>query len=100
MTSVVNIPGKSFEVFVVGNDKKIWHSKDNKNGYEASSIISQICLTASQKFMFAAVSEEGKTGSIQIYKLPLDRITEVQAHEKGIEVMKISYDNNYLFTGG
>lgn len=35
MTSVVNIPGKPFEVFVVGNDKKIWHTKDPKNGFDA-----------------------------------------------------------------
>jgi hypothetical protein len=40
MTSVVNIPGKPYEVFVVGNDKKIWHSKDQTNGYDAGVIIS------------------------------------------------------------
>jgi hypothetical protein len=50
MTSVVNVPGKPFEVFVVGNDRKIWHNKDtkdNKNGYDAGVVISQICLTNS-----------------------------------------------------
>ncbi len=100
MTSVVNIPGKPFEVYVVGSDKKIWYSKDNKNGHDAGAIISQICLTASQKFLFASVGDENRPGSIQIYKLPLDKINEVQAHAKGIERMKLSFDNNYLFTGG
>jgi hypothetical protein len=40
LTSAVNIPGKPFEVFVVGNDKKIWNSKDPKNGFDAGSTIS------------------------------------------------------------
>lgn len=35
MSSVVNIPGRPYEVFVVGNDKKLWHSKDAKNGFDA-----------------------------------------------------------------
>jgi len=30
----------------------------------------------------------------------LGKINEVQAHSKPIERMKISYDNNFLFTGG
>jgi WD40 repeat protein len=45
MTSVVNIPGKQYEFFAVGNDRKIWHSKDNKNGYDAGVSLSQLCLT-------------------------------------------------------
>mmetsp|Transcript_20483 Transcript_20483/g.19455 ORF Transcript_20483/g.19455 Transcript_20483/m.19455 type:complete len:92 (+) Transcript_20483:1506-1781(+) len=40
MTSLVHIPGKPFEVYVVANDKKIWHSKDNKNGYDAGVVLS------------------------------------------------------------
>jgi WD40 repeat protein len=39
-TSVVNIPGKPFEVYAVGNDRKIWHSKDPKNGFETGVSIS------------------------------------------------------------
>jgi hypothetical protein len=44
-TSVVNLPGRPFESFVVGNDKKIWHSKDSKNGFDAGINISQLALT-------------------------------------------------------
>jgi hypothetical protein len=62
MTSVVNIPSKPFEVYVVGGDRKIWHSKDNKNGHDAGAVISQLCLTASQKFLFAGVGEEARPG--------------------------------------
>lgn len=40
MTCVVNIPGKIYEVYVVGNDKKIWHSKDPKSGFDAGCAIS------------------------------------------------------------
>lgn len=46
------------------------------------------------------MGEENKPGAVHIYKLPLDKINEVQAHKKPIERMKLSYDNNYLFTAG
>ena len=39
-TCVVNIPNKPYEVFTVGNDKKIWNSKDNKNGHDAGTVVS------------------------------------------------------------
>ena len=45
MTSTVNIPGKPFEMYAVGNDKKIWHSKEPKNGFDAGISLSQISLT-------------------------------------------------------
>jgi hypothetical protein len=41
-----------------------------------------------------------RPGAIHIYKLPLDKISEVQAHSKPIERMKLSSDNSYLFTAG
>jgi hypothetical protein len=40
MTSIVNIPGKPYEVYVVGTDRKIWHSKDGKIGFDAGVIVS------------------------------------------------------------
>ena len=42
LTSVVNIPGKPYEVYAVGSDKQIWHSKDAKNSFQAGTVISQI----------------------------------------------------------
>ena len=100
MTSVLNITNKPFEAFVVGNDRKIWPTKDAKNGFDAGVAISQICLTQNQKALFAGVGEEGRPGAVQIFSLPLNKINEVQAHSKPIERMKLSFDNNYLFTGG
>lgn len=82
MTSVVNIPGKPYEVYVVGSDKKLWHSRDPKAGFEAGLCISQIQLTANQKALFAGVGEEGKPGAIHIYSLPFNKINEVQAHSR------------------
>jgi len=46
------------------------------------------------------VGEEHRPGSIQIWKSNLEKINEVQAHAKGVERMRISYDNNFLFTAG
>lgn len=63
-------------------------------------------MLASGKAFFAGVSEEGHPGAIEIWKFPheeakvIEKLGEVQAHGKGIERMRISYDNNQLFTVG
>lgn len=101
LTSVVNISGKPFEMFAVGNDKKIWHSKEPKNGFETGISLSQISLTTNQKALIGGVGEDGKPGSIHIYQLPqLTKVSEIQGHSKPIERMRLSFDNNYLMTGG
>ena len=101
MTSVCNIPGKPFEVFAVGNDKRIWQSKLPKDNFDAGVSLSQIALTNNQKALIAGVGDEGKPGAVHIYQLPqLTKINEIQAHAMPIERMRLSYDNNYLFTGG
>ena len=50
--------------------------------------------------LFAGVGDDTRPGAVHIYSLPLNKINEVQAHSKPIERMKLSFDNNYLFTGG
>jgi hypothetical protein len=57
-------------MYAVGNDRKIWHSKDNKNGFDAGVQISQIVLTSNQKALIAGVGEEGKPGAIHIFQVP------------------------------
>ena len=53
------------------------------------------------KAFFAGVSDEGSPGAIQIWKFgPLEKINEVQAHSLGVERLKISHDNNYIFSAG
>ena len=74
LSSLVNIPGKHYETFVVGNDKKIYNTKDIKNFHDAGITLSQICLTNNQKALFAGAGEENRPGSIHIFKLPLEEI--------------------------
>jgi WD40 repeat protein len=108
MTSVVNIPGRDFEVFAVGNDRKIWkreHGNTAQSGkamtpYDCGVTLSQIVLTSNQKALIGGVGEEGKPGAIHVYKLSMEKVMEVQAHSKPIERIRLSYDNNWLFTCG
>ena len=67
---MVNLPGRPFESYVVGNDKKIWHSKDPKNGFDAGVVLSQVVLTNNQKALIAGTGDENKPGSVHIYQVP------------------------------
>jgi hypothetical protein len=109
MTGVVNIPGRPYEVYCVGNDGKIWNSNMQKEPYESVAIGSQVCMTHNGKALFCGIGEPNRPGSIVVYKiaedqargiLKMDRISEVQAHSMPIERMRISFDNNNLFTCG
>eukprot|EP00352_Strombidinopsis_acuminata_P008281 CAMPEP_0176373382 /NCGR_PEP_ID=MMETSP0126-20121128/25995_1 /TAXON_ID=141414 ORGANISM="Strombidinopsis acuminatum, Strain SPMC142" /NCGR_SAMPLE_ID=MMETSP0126 /ASSEMBLY_ACC=CAM_ASM_000229 /LENGTH=67 /DNA_ID=CAMNT_0017733489 /DNA_START=328 /DNA_END=531 /DNA_ORIENTATION=- len=57
-------------------------------------------MLPSGKALFAGVGEEGRPGAIQVWKIPLDKINEVQGHSKPMERMRISNDNKNLFTAG
>lgn len=66
-------------------------------------------MTHNGKALFAGTGEPNKPGSIIIYKiaedqargtLKMDKINEVQAHSKQIERMRLSFDNQQLFTSG
>ena len=72
VTSVVNVPGRKNEVFCVGNDKKIWNSKQDKNPTVVSDTISQVCTTYNGKTLFAGVGENNKPGSVVLYKVSDD----------------------------
>jgi len=37
---------------------------------------------------------------VQIWKFPLEKINEVQAHSLNVTRMRISYDNKFLFSAG
>ena len=95
------MPGKPFEVLTVGGDKRIWFTKTPKDPIEVGTALSQIALTNNQKALIGGVGEDGKPGAVHIFQMPqLSKINEIQAHSKPIERMRLSYDNNYLFTGG
>ena len=54
----------------------------------------------SGKFFFAGVGQEDCPGSIQIWRLPLDKVNEVAGHGKEVTRMRISFDNSFLFSAG
>jgi WD40 repeat protein len=85
---------------VVGDDRHIWRTSDPDSKTATKYVISQVQYLASGKAFFAGVGEDTKPGSIQIWKSSLEKHTEVQAHGRGVERMRISFDNNYLFTAG
>ena len=84
----------------MGGSAQVWKTTDSKNSSDARTNLSQVKILASGKAFFAGTGEDSRPGSIQIWKFPMEKINEVQAHGKGIERMRISYDNNYLFTAG
>ena len=55
---------------------------------------------ANGKAFFAGVGEHGHPGAIQIWKFPMEQLCEVQAHGKAIERMRLSFNNDWLFTAG
>ena len=66
-------------------------------------------MTHNGKALFAGIGDPHKPGAVVIYKvtedqgrqcLKIDKINEVQAHSKPIDRMRLSYDNNNLFTVG
>jgi len=99
-TGLSMFPNQNYNALVVGTDKHIFHTRDPKLSANAKYILSQINFLASGKAFFAGVGEENRPGAIQIWKSSLEKINEVQAHGKGVERMRISYDNNFLFTAG
>lgn len=65
--------------------------------------ISQIAFPTSNKLLFAGISDEAKSaGAIRCYKFPLSgHCSEYQAHDdRGIEKMRVTYDDQYLITAG
>ena len=105
---VCNVPKQYCKSIVVGTDRKIWVTSTDGQHESAPTKhnISQVQILANAKAFFAGVSEEGKSGAVEIWKYPheeakhIEKLNEVQAHDKGIERMRISYDNNFLFTSG
>lgn len=72
-------------------------------------MLRQLCITHNAKALFGGIGEPDKPGCVVIYKisedqqrqmLKLERLSEVQAHSKPIERMRLTYDNNHLFTVG
>jgi WD40 repeat protein len=49
---------------------------------------------------FAGIAEDDKPGSIQVLRYPWEKVFEIQAHSLPIERLRISFDNQVLFSSG
>lgn len=51
---------------------------------------------------FTGVNEANKPGSVQVVMYPFkkDKVFEIQAHSQMVNRIRISYDNQYLYTAG
>lgn len=79
-SGICNIPNKPYEVLAVGSDSKVWHTGEHPKETPSSHAMSQVQLMTNGHFFFTASDSETTTGSIQIWKLPMTYIGEVQAH--------------------
>lgn len=92
---VANIPGCPYDALVVGGSNNIYEKRgDSFVPINAGVTISQIKILNNNKAIFAGSGDEHRPGAIQIWKFPLEKLNEVQAHGPGgIERMRLSHDN-------
>lgn len=91
-------------IFATGMDKSIREIKNGKEIriFEQSVNLSQIEMMFNEKAFFTGVTEANKPGSVQVVMYPFQRgkVTEIQAHAQTVNRIRISYDNQYLYTAG
>ena len=63
-------------------------------------IISQLAIYNTGKVLFAGVGDPKLPGAIQIWKMPLEKASEIQAHSKPIEKLRMNSTNTHLFSVG
>ena len=115
-SSVVNIPHqKPYQFIAVGSEKLIYtetselkvipkHTGDTVPQLpELKHHISQLVIHHSGKILFAGVGEISETpypGAIQVWKLPFEKASEIQAHASPITRLRITDMNTHLFSVG
>lgn len=64
--------------------------------------ISQIALTKSNKLFFFGTKEKDLPGSLRVTRYPFSEegALEIQSHAKAISKVKVSFDDNFVFTTG
>ena len=100
INGVVNIPGMTNRALVVSAERKVFDSNDQINGCDTRFNVSQVQILANGKAFFCGMGETGHPGAVQIWKFPMEQLSEVQAHGAPIERMRLSYNNDWLFTAG
>ena len=115
-TCVANKPDSKEICYVAANDKSVREvfvgfDRNEKNQdknktskctlqYDAGVNISQLVLLNGARALIAGVHENDKPGSIQVINMGFEKIFEVQAHSLPIERLRLSYDNQYLYSAG
>eukprot|EP00742_Colponemidia_sp_Colp-10_P003011 GILJ01003213.1.p1 GENE.GILJ01003213.1~~GILJ01003213.1.p1 ORF type:complete len:1307 (+),score=279.75 GILJ01003213.1:41-3922(+) len=89
------------KIFAVGSDHMLKEIGDSQvtRELDAGTTLGQIVLSHSQRMLFAGTAEPDKPGSIRCYKFPLTGdFVEYQCHSNAVTRIRISHDDNYLFT--
>ena len=99
---VANKPDSKTTFYAVGTDKSIKEIENGKEKlrFEAGLNISQLVLMHGARAFFAGIAEDDKPGSIQVLRYPWEKVFEIQAHSLPIERLRISFDNQVLFSSG
>jgi len=102
--SCATLMGDNKTIYAVGKDKYLRKVGDPIELYDAKAMFGQITVTNSNKVVFAGAADENVTsGYIRCYKMPVLSAPagEYQAHDtQGVEVMKVTHDDQYLVTSG
>jgi len=63
--------------------------------------ISQVQISKSNQYFFFGTKEKGNPGSLRITRYPFtEEIVEFQCHSQPVSCLKISFDDNYVFSAG
>lgn len=96
-TGMCLIPDRPYECLAVGSDKKMWTS-DDKKCVPVPHIFSQVSIMNNGKAFFGGVGAENRPGAIEVWKMPMEKVSSTPAHGKAVERMRISHDNSFLFS--
>lgn len=102
------IPGSStpYEVLGVGTDAQIHHTSGKKECKVAPDWqLSQVVVHRNGRSFFTGVGERDVPGAIQIWRMDdktkyMERTNEIQAHSQPVERIRLTQDNNFLFSCG
>lgn len=91
-------------VFATGMDKSIreFQGGEEIQRFEQNVNLNQIEMLHNGRAFFTGVNEQNKPGSVQVIMYPFQKgkIFEVQAHAQTVNRIRISYDNQFLYTAG
>lgn len=90
-------------MYVVGSDKTLKELQGGLpiNCLESNATLGQLALAYQAKALFAGVAEPDMPGPLRVYNFPLDGdYVEYQAHSQGVARIRITQDEQHLFSAG